>query len=518
MRRRLAALVAAVLLPAALWGDGKYWPEPAYPAAPKMPLQRALIVFDNGVETLVVESSFESASPSVGWVLPLPAEPTKLDAADPGMLTSLSMSLRPIVIHDLSEDCEFPRLLLWILVPAALVLIFVVNRPLCSVLLILIFLLGGGFTCVRMISCSGGRIAATGVGSALSVEVKSVQRVGNYEVSVLRAKAADALSEWLADKSLQSLDAPSAELVDDYIVRGWCFAVARLTRSVGGLATPHPISATFPVRAPVYPMKLTGLSGSNTRVDLVVIARGTASAKGFRCAASDRFQQERHTTTDIEFPPPYWARETDITIGSPDVGDMMWPDCVVTRLTADLAATQMDRDVDIGLGDVKPHRDVFYSERGRAELTQITLLWGAVALTVTSAVVFRLRRRPCIWELAGLVALTMFFVVYAWITWAQAPVIAVKAGLHTDGESNVALMIGKVAKMADRGQLHAGMGEAEFAKIPEIIRTINPFTGETVRFERSPGNISVRLVNGDTYFCVYNADGREYRMRLPPAK
>ncbi len=53
-------------------GDGVYFPEPAIPKMPEVPHQRALIQFRDGIETLVVESSFQSDSNSVGWVLPVP--------------------------------------------------------------------------------------------------------------------------------------------------------------------------------------------------------------------------------------------------------------------------------------------------------------------------------------------------------------------------------------------------------------------------------------------------------------
>ena len=124
MGKRAALTCAAVLmLGAAAAGDGKYWPEPAYPATPKIPLQRAIIVHKDGIETLIVESAFESESPNVGWVLPLPAEPTKLAVADPGMCRSLSMCLRPRILHDLHDYRSLPLWAAAMLVP--LVIVFV---------------------------------------------------------------------------------------------------------------------------------------------------------------------------------------------------------------------------------------------------------------------------------------------------------------------------------------------------------------------------------------------------------
>ena len=65
-----AMILLAFTLPAT--GNGKYWPTDAFPKTPTIPTQRAMIVFRDGVETLVVESTFQTDSPGVGWVLPLP--------------------------------------------------------------------------------------------------------------------------------------------------------------------------------------------------------------------------------------------------------------------------------------------------------------------------------------------------------------------------------------------------------------------------------------------------------------
>jgi len=45
----------------------------------------------------------------------------------------------------------------------------------------------------------------------------------------------------------------------------------------------------------------------------------------------------------------------------------------------------------------------------------------------------------------------------------------------------------------------------------------NPFTGQPVRYERSPGNFSTRRVGDEIYFCLYDRYGREVRVvALPP--
>ena len=93
--RKYRAVAAIILLAgSAALGDGMYKAGVAFPANPTIPSQRALIAWRNGSETLIVESTYQTPSPNVGWILPLSAQPTKLEQADPGLLPSLSMCLR----------------------------------------------------------------------------------------------------------------------------------------------------------------------------------------------------------------------------------------------------------------------------------------------------------------------------------------------------------------------------------------------------------------------------------------
>ena len=106
------------------WANGCYIPQRAYPALPTIPVQRAIIVHRQGQETLIVESGFQTASPEVGWILPLPAAPTKLEVAERGMITSLNMSLRPKITHDLHTYLS--STVVFVMIPLTLTLLLVV--------------------------------------------------------------------------------------------------------------------------------------------------------------------------------------------------------------------------------------------------------------------------------------------------------------------------------------------------------------------------------------------------------
>lgn len=97
----------ALGLPSGLRADGKYWPERAYEAPPRIPAQRAVLAFREGLETLVIESSTESPSRSLGWIIPVPSEPLAAEEIRPGLFESLALILGPTVVHDLSRELRW---------------------------------------------------------------------------------------------------------------------------------------------------------------------------------------------------------------------------------------------------------------------------------------------------------------------------------------------------------------------------------------------------------------------------
>jgi len=504
--------------------DGVYMPPVAYPAIPKIPVQRAMIVYRDGMETLVVESTMDTEALDVGWILPLPSAPTKLDVADSGMLTSLAFCLRPAITHDLHDLWVYAILVLGFLVPTALRA--ALYRKGVTLQWLLIWLL---FYILVLVLLPALGYAGEEAPVAATVLVRSTQRVGDYNVSVLRAGDAQAISQWLADNGLRALDENASAVVGDYIARGWCFAVARLVREKGGEATPHPIAATFPAERPLYPMKLTSLAGSATRVELYVLADRMAGADGFHGVFSDRFTPGRFGADEDSV--TYAADRPWLLIGSPDVCERMWDGCVVTRLEADLAPEAMDRDVAIELTDFQPHRDHYFSPRGRWQLAVAMLLWGAVPIALVGAIVCYKRRGPSRRGARVFLVVVGVTLVAAGAAYLSVPVIAVGPSVEFMGGEMRAHNMGQVVTlMVHQGNLHAGMKPAEMldafengvksmldVPLTDGGRIANTFTGEPMRYERSPGNFSTRTVGGKTYFCLYDKYAREIRVvQLPP--
>jgi hypothetical protein len=511
------------------WANGGYFAEVAYPARPTIPTQRAIIVQRGGVETLVVESGFESQAQTVGWVLPLPAEPTKLEVGDPGMVVSLMMCLKPVVLHDDRGVWVWPLFALVVAVFMATITVFawkenrLVWGRVCGIAL-------GGllFSCCLLVPSLGS--AAKGIAGGTSFIVGPAQRVGNYEVRVLAGSDAVGVADWLAKEGFVALDRQGQQMVEDYVHRGWCFVVAKLQRTGGGagVAMPHPLMVTFPTAQPVFPMKLTALAGGRTHVELCVIADKQAEAKRFKCVVADRFDPVPQSDDGDFIRCSFFAgSHTQVNVGSPDVGALMWPGCVATRLVADMSAQDMADDVVIGLRELKPYRERVWSAKYRAQVAAGMWFAGAALVVLIAGWMARKRRRPSRNQLLFLGGVALAVVAGGAVARVAMPVAEVtvhrKLGrfLEIQRMERLALSTGA---LGEKGLLRTDMTDQELGEC--LKRAVdsdelypgdvqNPWTGREMACERSPGNFAWRREGSRLFMCVYDPDGREFRMEVP---
>lgn len=506
----LSMLAAA---PAAL-GNGGYFPLQAVEAKPTIPNQRALIVHRDGVETLVVESMFQSDSPQVGWVLPLPAEPTGIAKADPGVLVTLARQTGPKLVHDIGFTAQGIAGLVLILLPA--IALLASRRPArIGEAALYVLLAGVGVSCLLPSLGDGG----AGIGE---VDVSATQRVGSYDVSVLRADDPDALSRWLETNNLRPLDGQARAIVDDYIARGWCFAAARLARKPGGEpAAPHPLQVTFPAEAPVFPMKLTAIAGGTTQVDLYVIADGGASAMHFEPILRDRYKlKPAHDDKG-----PWLAAEEYSRIGLPDVANLAWDGCTVTHLRGRLAPAQMGQDVLLSIAPAEPMRLRQYTERYRRYAVGLVLAFGSLPLLLVMIRLIRKRATTRRWVI-DVGVLVLLFGGEALAIRLLLPVVPAESvsQRHRIGLERDAYAMKNIAFRSARDEspvFHAELTDEQLAK--QFIEILNrdgveepPMTESLPRFERSPGNFSIRREGDAVWLCTYGWSGNEFRVLLPP--
>ena len=282
LRRNIAIAFLLLMTTSRIMADGVMYVRETVPA--KIPYQRALIVFKDGTETLILQSKYEipkaDSKTTLGWVVPVPAKPEVASLpADMAydLFFRLNWASQPDVTHvvpiiQLVVELGFGGSVL-----LALALYLLSFRASASPVLktrrkglgqfsLCGFLIGLVLSPCLLPSLSGSR----------SVEVIAEHNVGVYDVRVIRSESADELIERLNSNQYKFGEADKAVFAS-YISRGWCFVVANIQPSreqneekivLDGLAAP--LVLRFPHDSPVYPMALTGTVNQDTEVLIYV--------------------------------------------------------------------------------------------------------------------------------------------------------------------------------------------------------------------------------------------------------
>lgn len=288
MRWLAAALIVACTTATAL-ADGKmFWREKV---PPSIPYQRALILYRDGTETLVLQSRYAipeaGEKTTLGWVVPVPAVPEIASMpADKAsrLFMFLSMSSRPRVTSISTMLLGYLFLAVFAIVSITSLLCimsFVVPMPswfkdkrgkAAGLSIICLFLWG-----LLLPSLSSAR-------GSPGVDVISEQCVGIYDVRVVRSDDSSELVSWLNSNSF-TFSEQDATAFRSYVSNGWCFVVATINPTAEhkddaivteGLAAP--LVLRFQHASPVYPLALTSTGGHETEILIYLASAHKMSA------------------------------------------------------------------------------------------------------------------------------------------------------------------------------------------------------------------------------------------------
>ena len=512
-------------------GDGCHFTKSGYARVARIPAQRAFIAFRDGTETLIVESAFETNSPSAAWVLPLPSVPDTVDRVSPGALKTLSFCVQPEIVHDIAWMAVVPSVILFLLLLHLALLLgrgrgYSVGGGLLKVILIV------GALCVfaGMLLPALGRARSTLVAEQQAgVRVHKQIAVGSYKVAVLTADTADALDEWLRTNGFRSLSEEAQRIAAAYITENWCFVVARLVRDAGGLSTPHPLMVRFATSKAIYPMRFTALAKSAPHVEIFVAAEKEATCDRLEREFVDRYAARLYSSEPEGKGPRYFfaGRRFGQDIGHGEVCSLLWDGCVVTKLSGVIASHSMSEDIVLGWKEAEPHRRTWFSHRG-ARLAGITVFsTGLLILTIASLVRSRryLEHPRGLRRYAAIVypRLILGMLVAAVGFYFFCPKIAVTAGTHPVLATYRQLsdVRAEFADLSQSGQLQpAATGPAAVERFHQRLRRLpNRLHGGLMRPEISPGNYTLAVRDDKFVVLVYDHIGCEHTVILsPPAE
>lgn len=286
--KRLVIVCLLPLVSTVVIADGKmYWRETVPPG---IPYQRATILYKNGIQTLILQSKYDASkteqseqSDSLGWVVPVPNVP-EVASLNPEYARYLYMGLELVSRSYIIRTSDTLLIVLFLGTLAAAVLVLVTClfpipvlsskiAPYRNRLFHVALILTG--ICLGIAIITPGLLTTKGGG----VDIVDEQRVGIYDVRVLKSDDASALIDWLNANEFQ-FDQTDTSVFSSYIARGWCFVVAKINPSEAqqengavaseGLAAP--LILRFASETPIYPVALTGTGGYETEILIYLIA------------------------------------------------------------------------------------------------------------------------------------------------------------------------------------------------------------------------------------------------------
>ncbi|MFI4881387.1 MAG: DUF2330 domain-containing protein [Phycisphaerales bacterium JB064] len=314
-----------------------------------MPRQRAIIAWDGAEQRLAIDTAFTGEAAEFAWLVPLPSEP-EITPATKGMFDTAAVLTAPRLKRSSAGKLLFGGVLLILASLGMMTLRSSIARiALLSVI--------GCFGLVLGLPVMG--TARGSAGPPSTVEVLSVGHAGLYETAVLRSKDAEELLAWLRSGGYGVQDGV-ADVVQDYLDKGWVFAAAKLTVDDADASEhrAHPLQFRFATDVPVYPMALTAVGNREIDLELFVFADGSASGKGLsrRCSLETKPDTRDADDSDARF----MLRERPIAIAHPGLIEIAGGLGSLTRLTGVLSPAQQRDDIVIKIEPFAEHDPGFY--------------------------------------------------------------------------------------------------------------------------------------------------------------
>ncbi|MCC6233810.1 MAG: DUF2330 domain-containing protein [Verrucomicrobiales bacterium] len=509
---------------------------PAAYARAETPEQRALIHWEDGVETLVVETTVQSQATNLSWIIPLPSKPLTIRPADPGLFPTLQSIFQPRVLSEVRWT--------WLGGAAAWLAILVGRwrrqRKLpvrfVDVMVVLGFLLILFSMLLPSLGKAKGGETGSMLGLASEVTVLSEERAGVFEVVTLSATKGDHLTAWLESRGF-AVPAGIAPVAQDYLAQGWIFVAARVRNRSPGLVAPlHPLLFRFATPTAVYPMRLTGVGAQSLVCDLYVFGRFRAEAEGWQvryCGIPDFTSRSRPAMS------PYPLR-----VRNPELASIVAGSAVATKLSARLTTHGMAQDVTLHWRPVRSEGQTLST--WKAALSE-ALLYPAWVLALAAFLGGMTRFHPqgvvpwlTLPDRLGAVAAVAVYSVGILTLPVVPPGKVETIGRRLGGEVRNALsMLAADAcdSPAVQDFFRSSEPEPKANTLAELRRALavglrnrrgatdgsevggpllNPFTGRPMRFEASPGNLEVEYAANRLDLVWYDFDGAEaFRYDIP---
>jgi hypothetical protein len=505
------------------YADGVYIPE-ARKKIPDIPVQRAIIKYHEGKETLIVESTLDGEGGHYGWIIPVPSPPTKFDKVSPGLLKTLSWQIQPKINHVEPYAKVFGIRITSIITILIVITCFCIMRWGAKGSIIprtlLVFSI---YTLPGFIEYRAGAGAGSSSITDPLVKITGSEIVGNYEVFVLEVQESSALDTWLQNNGFSKFQPEATKMIDEYISHDWLFIVAKLRTIFDGKATPHPILLEFETDKPVYPMKLTAIPNSTVYLELYVVGEKEAlpvnySIKKEYCNIFDFGQVPNVGYEPVADDPmgfiPRRIFDFEIVIDKgiahSDALKVMWDGCVVTKFAGKVTSKEMKEDMFFQFKDAAPFQSELYSSIGAYNkaynVVLPILILGSILLLIYHCIKKSQKIKVSIIKLFLILlfsAATGFGLSYAMVG-EKAKVYTIERYWLDNFRNSLYEIFAVPTNTFSTG--------AELIDLLQKKGIDNPITGEPIIIEQSPGNMIVERAGDYIEMKICLENGSPYAL------
>ncbi len=511
-RQWVIQFLCLISLSSSALADGKVFAR-AVASPVSTPDQRAMLHFSNGVERLVIETSFVGQGTNFAWVVPLPSVP-KIEAVSTNFFRNLNTVFQPKLIYKASA-AWVSYLFLGSLIATAIWAFR--KKGLDKLILVIVFLVLFLLFGMVLPSFVKARRASSVFQTSDSVNVLNRQTVGIYDTATVSGRDGRSLLDWLNTHGFHT-PLSALPVISNYVSQGWVFAVAQVNRPSSNRIRSdlHPLAFTFSTEKPVYPLRLTGVENDHCKIELFVFGPSRAEAPGFKveyCGQPFETGQTQHSSgydlgkdeSHFRLPDPGEYRISD-----PEVRAFGMPATVTTKLIGNLTAQDMQSDAWVRWVPFQPEVPVLYTQAAAVTaFLDCTVGIGMLGLLTLHILTPRLSRRTCE---RGLIAVLLLAATcgLARLGTAKVTGVTITHGGWRNAAFNYLQLDGSIEQyLFERKTTEPLTFDGLRVALLEYLRegAKNPFTDEPIKNEASPGNLTLRNTTNGMEVIWYDING-----------
>jgi len=370
IRQVVLILHIFVVLPRLLWADGTVFTATEYPVETSGPSQQAFIIYTDSSEVLILQSEFGGKGDRFLWLVPVPNFP-QIDTVYSNIFNFLEIITVPSVMTST-----------FLIGPGILILVLLATFPLfirrsiktwlhrlilCTLIIVFILLTIG----IHFVPMGPKDTKVTTPMAIPGVKIYETKSVGLYDVNVLSINDPEIFVDWMYSHNYYLPDR-ALPIIEDYVKRNWYFIVAQISSDIhidNQIGKIPPLKITFTSGEPIYPLKITSLSTTNTDILLYILGKNLFKSKNFNI--------EKAMSIDSLYLKTL-VKRCQLSIDRDHY--------ILTKLYAQFTPSEMDEDITFHSDKSRKINTIVYTEQARKYillLFVICILVGYMGSTLT---------------------------------------------------------------------------------------------------------------------------------------